>query len=562
MLLLAATAIGIRAPFLEYAEASLSSDEAIVGLIANDILAGRHSAFFWGQSYMGTIESYVAAGLFAITGQRTAAVLRCAPLFFFACFLVAHYLLCIQLSGARMAFASTALLAFGPPVFLTWTMRAMAGYMETLLFGTVLLLLLFRWQSGDTRRTLLAAIGFVAGLAWWTTQLVSIYLIAVLFILVWQRRTELRLPPSLTLKSWFLLRQLGSTRLRLLRPPLIALNAVAVLYIALGAFVVVTGGFSFELLGQLVRATDGWKLVGYAARWVAIETVIVLLILAGPQVLSRVRHLLPGILGFIAGYMPVILHVAFGGSVGAPRTKLSFPELLARLPSFLSDTIPLFFGGGLPDFPWLQANLIAIVAAALLAFLLVRTRPGPAELCGACLAVSTVALFLLSGNSVDPNSYRYLLPLFPAVSMIVASTLARVRSRAAAALVLTAVIGLWSFQNARLHTALAQKRDDSAEVIEWLRARDVHAVLADYWIAYRCSFIAGRDPEFAPYRSHDRAPLMTQRVLRESRRAYVFAIGDPTWPPFQAAKADRIIEQRLIGRHRVCILEDSGTRSR
>jgi hypothetical protein len=48
---------------------SINSDEAVVGLMARDILHGHFSAFYWGQDY-GGVEPYVTAALFGLFGQN------------------------------------------------------------------------------------------------------------------------------------------------------------------------------------------------------------------------------------------------------------------------------------------------------------------------------------------------------------------------------------------------------------------------------------------------------------------------------------------------------------
>ena len=48
---------------------SINSDEAVVGLMARDILHGHFSAFYWGQDY-GGVEPYVTAALFGVFGQN------------------------------------------------------------------------------------------------------------------------------------------------------------------------------------------------------------------------------------------------------------------------------------------------------------------------------------------------------------------------------------------------------------------------------------------------------------------------------------------------------------
>ena len=58
-----------------------TSDEAVVGLMANAILHGHFSAFYWGQAYGGA-EPYAVAGMFALFGHSDL-VLRLTPVLLF-----------------------------------------------------------------------------------------------------------------------------------------------------------------------------------------------------------------------------------------------------------------------------------------------------------------------------------------------------------------------------------------------------------------------------------------------------------------------------------------------
>src|SRR5437773_2429436 len=51
-----------RAPFVARGHTLLQSDEAIVGIMSQDIADGaRYPMFFYGQRYMGALEAYVIA---------------------------------------------------------------------------------------------------------------------------------------------------------------------------------------------------------------------------------------------------------------------------------------------------------------------------------------------------------------------------------------------------------------------------------------------------------------------------------------------------------------------
>src|SRR5262249_52903124 len=75
----------LRIVFLRYP--LLDSDQAVVGLMGVHILKGEFPAFYWGQSYGGTLESFVAALLFSLFGVSRL-TLNLAPFLFSLLFLL------------------------------------------------------------------------------------------------------------------------------------------------------------------------------------------------------------------------------------------------------------------------------------------------------------------------------------------------------------------------------------------------------------------------------------------------------------------------------------------
>ena len=51
-----------------------NSDEAVVGLMAKHILDGEYPIFFYGQSYMGSLDAFLIAGMFKIIGEKVIAI--------------------------------------------------------------------------------------------------------------------------------------------------------------------------------------------------------------------------------------------------------------------------------------------------------------------------------------------------------------------------------------------------------------------------------------------------------------------------------------------------------
>ena len=185
---------------------STNSDEGTMGLMALHIAYhGALPIFFYGQNYMGALEAYLGAFFFLIFGPSLFA-LRLGMILLFALFQCALYLLISQLYTKRYALASTALLCLGSPELFSRQLRAVGGALETLLFGTLTLLLatslILSYQGGQeaaSRGRLLcyACLGLVMGLGIWSHMLILPFIaMALLFLFVycrreWQRRVIL-----------------------------------------------------------------------------------------------------------------------------------------------------------------------------------------------------------------------------------------------------------------------------------------------------------------------------------------------------------------------------------
>src|SRR5229473_1530259 len=123
-------ALLIRAWLVVHTQGVIAGDEAMVGLQAENILRGQHPVYYYGQPYMGSLEAYFAALLFAIAGPSV------------------------------------------------WTLRAVSILLSVFR-------LVQRWQAGASTRELAlrwAGIGLLIGLGMWTDPLI---ISAVLAIALW-----------------------------------------------------------------------------------------------------------------------------------------------------------------------------------------------------------------------------------------------------------------------------------------------------------------------------------------------------------------------------------------
>ena len=214
----------VRIWLVMHNNAILEGDEALVGIQAEHILHGEWPIYFYGQPYMGSLEAYLLALIFAIVGPSPWA-LRTEPIILSLVITLLTWKLAgalangAQLSPSHKRWFQTiaALGATFPPLYdLVAQLRIYGGYIETFI---VILSILYttlrltqRWQAGAKVRELLwrwALLGFLIGLGFWIYPLVIVaVLAAVMWILAYmmvelikglqqQRSKEVQSPPTI-----------------------------------------------------------------------------------------------------------------------------------------------------------------------------------------------------------------------------------------------------------------------------------------------------------------------------------------------------------------------------
>ena len=183
---------------------ALNSDEAVTGIMASQIaFDGAHPIYYAGQNYMGAIEAYLAAPLFWLFGPSLLAIRAGSILMdmgFFACV----YLIGTLLYDARVALSALAFVVFGGPEMLVRQIEAAGGYRETLLFGS-LVILLAGWlaisapppgkRAGVTPYHTawgFFGLGLAAGLGFWSDFLILPYLLLAFALVAACRWRDLR----------------------------------------------------------------------------------------------------------------------------------------------------------------------------------------------------------------------------------------------------------------------------------------------------------------------------------------------------------------------------------
>jgi len=195
-----AFATGLRMLLIAMNWPPTNSDEGVMGIIALHIAYhGEHPLMFYGQDYMGTLEAYLAALFFHLLGGPSLFALRLGVVLMVMGFFMTMYLLSSLLFSKKLALITLALLSVGSIPYLTRQMLATGGSAETLLFGSLALLLVvwlsLTYQQELSRHrklircTAYFVLGLVGGLAIWS-DMVAAPIIAcaglLLLVLCWR----------------------------------------------------------------------------------------------------------------------------------------------------------------------------------------------------------------------------------------------------------------------------------------------------------------------------------------------------------------------------------------
>jgi hypothetical protein len=444
--------------------AGTNSDAAIVGLQAMHILRGEWSWFLWGTGYQGSVDPLLTALAFAVTGPSPL-VLMCVPL---ALHLVLVWLVWDILR--RHLHWGSALVATMPVVLTPWAVNSVVLYLPRQACITLLFLGLWLLEgiNRSPRPRLRLGLGVSLGV-------LSLYLdLFALQIMV----------------AFGLFALLCSLDLRMARPALARRLAI------IGA-AAVTSGLVVLLLRQaphreeptlsltLAKVGENWQLL----------TTECLPYLLGAKVYARIEHLGPQL-----WHAPWFVRVVqWSGAV--------------------------IFGAGL--------------AFALLAIKL-RRLPWDVRrlgLLGGVAALSSLGAFVVSMSPYDVWAVRYLAPMIWLAPFALAPAAALLRARwfaaALAPYLVAATIGGWLSYGPYVRGAMPVRfprgvAQEEQQLAEALRSRQVKFAAADYWLAYRLSFLFHEDPIVVPLAPHqDRYPPYRKAFLTSRHTAFIFHPMEP-----------------------------------
>jgi hypothetical protein len=342
----------------------------------------------------------------------------------------------------------------------------------------------------------LLAIGLIIGAGLWVHQLFAVYLIPLAILLACRNRPVLR---------------------RFARPHRVALalGGIAAIYLILGIVAFVSGGFAVHIGSMAISATAPQKMARIA---IGIFALAAAAQLAGSSTIAQaregVRRYWPLALGAVLGYLPVLLFSIFVEPARSPARVANLHQLVAAAPDILQNIVPILAGFKIATTERLPLPLVAVIpgAAALAAFLWFARRRLTTDFF-ALFVIFFPLLFLASGAYLDTQSYRYFIPWYAGlvVAWAVGSlTLAQER-KAVATVIVAAIAGVHLWQQAIWYRKL-HPDTQSAATIACLERKGIRGGYADYWTAYKLTFIAQEKIIIAPANGIDRYPQYTEFV--------------------------------------------------
>ncbi|MGX7671869.1 hypothetical protein [Plantactinospora sp. DSM 117369] len=518
-----------------------NSDEATFGLAALHIADGRElPVFLYGQHYMGTVQSYLAAPLFLLFGAGWIP-LRIPLLFLYAAFLYLAYRLTRRLYSPWLATFTVGVLALGGERVIRDQITAVGGRPEVkpAVLGLLLIALALGQRRTRHRCWAFGLFGLVTGLCVWDDWLVLPYLVvafAVLLVGCWR---DLLGPAGAVLVAGFLL---GVA-------PLVVDNLTAP-----------AGQDSISVLRQVsegeAESTPGTaRLHGALLVGIPLATG-----LCRPERCDAVEMSWGGL------YLALLLAAGVLAVVGLVRAGRPTPGSGAESRGTSGSAAAV----GTPG----DARAGDAVRAARVGY-----ATQLALLIGAALTVAAYARSSLAG-SAPLASARYLSILqisLPAVLWplwLVArwsgrlatgpvTRLAGVLGTAVLALLMVLLLGTTGHLVGEIGTIRTEERQQR-QLARTLERAGVSAVYAEYWTCNRLVFVTRERIACAVLGANlrpgqDRYPAYPRRVGTADRPAFVFEAGAPADAAFQAHLRRSGVPARVtrVGRHTIYLPEST-----
>lgn len=451
-----AVALIVRVLLLASGTVSFHSDEAVVGLMARHILQGERPVFFYGQAYMGSLDSWLIAVGFSVLGESVLTI-RIVESILYLLVVATGYAVAWRISGRLVVAAVAGLVLAVPTVLLTvYTTATLGGYNETLLFGN--LVLLFGWDvSHEHRRSLWrwALLGLFAGLGWWSNGLIVAFALPVAVLILWD----------------------------------IGRNARARHIVSLQAYGI---GIGVALVGFFIGSAPWW-------------------VFSFQNDFAPLRFYLPA---SPTGDVSAPSQFAGTDIRPLPPDQRLIGLFLLGLPTVIGLRFPW-----LPTFFLPVVGIVVVLIYVFALYRLVRRplllKPDGRLLIGSMIGLF-FALFLISRFSIDPSG-RYFLPMALPLGIVLGALAAALRYAVLRVVLVALVIGYQLIGVVSAMTTMPPgittqfnlethiPNADDAALIDFLDAHGLDHGYTNYWISFRLAFLSGDRMQYSaalPYKTN------------------------------------------------------------
>ncbi|MCK4726138.1 MAG: glycosyltransferase family 39 protein, partial [Anaerolineales bacterium] len=184
-------AIGLKWIILINEKVPFNSDEAIVALMARHILTGDRPIFFYGQSYMGSLDAWLVSFGFLLFGESVWVVRFIQTILYCGTILTTYWLGRIIFNSSKIGSLGALLLAVPTVNVMLYTTVSLGGYGEALLIGNLIFICaiyLGRYTENNDRNNLWLwfTLGFLGGVGFWSFGIILIYFLPVLVYLFYR----------------------------------------------------------------------------------------------------------------------------------------------------------------------------------------------------------------------------------------------------------------------------------------------------------------------------------------------------------------------------------------
>ena len=163
--------LAAKLPYILHAPYTIDGDEGVVAIMGKHIAEGKEfPLFFYGQSYMGSLEASLFALAYKFTSLDMIYLVRLIPLFIMG---LSLFFIIRVLKHLRMNPLKYLVFWVFPSAFtIIWGLKLRGGFIDIVLFYAIFLDLLLQYKS-DKSTIKLYLLFFITGFAFYVNMLIA-----------------------------------------------------------------------------------------------------------------------------------------------------------------------------------------------------------------------------------------------------------------------------------------------------------------------------------------------------------------------------------------------------